>query len=60
MGWYEITTIPKGVKLGTQLNKGGKRLGIVPAKSPKQAINRYCKNHRCPNQVRVFPVRLVK
>ena len=21
MGWYEITTIPKGVKLGTQLNE---------------------------------------
>ena len=58
--WYEITTIPKGVKLGTKLNTPGISLGLVPAKSPKEAIERFDRIHPniLPDNVRVFKVKL--
>ena len=59
-GWYEITTLPKGMKMNEKLDIGGKTLALIPAHSKEEAADIYFRNHRSPKTVRVFPVRLVK
>jgi len=59
-GWFEITTIPKGVKMHQDLDKGGRRLGIIPAHSQEEAADIYLAKHKTPKRVRVFPVELIR
>jgi hypothetical protein len=57
MKLFEVTKIPKGIKLGENLDISGTSLGVVKAKNMKEAANiiGLRTNYKYKN-VRVFPV----